>query len=45
MGGPRHNYEFDVNGLNYDGARNETSDPRPRTRTVRRRDARPVDHR
>jgi hypothetical protein len=25
-GSPRHNYGFDVNGLNYDGARNETSD-------------------
>ena len=43
-GSPRHNYEFDVNGFNYDGARSETSDPKPRTRTVGRRDARPVDH-
>jgi hypothetical protein len=31
---PRHNYELDVNGLSYDGARNETSDPRPRARTL-----------
>jgi len=26
-GSPRHNYELDVSGLNYDGARNETSAP------------------
>ena len=31
---PRHNYELDVNGLNYDGARNETSDSRPRAGTL-----------
>ena len=30
----RHNYELDVNGLNYDGARNEASDPKPRAWTL-----------
>ena len=42
-GCPHHNYELDVNGLNYDGAKKLDRDPRPRE-GVRRRDARPVDH-